>query len=50
MTTIKRNNLVIEGISTEKEVHVYGYMIELAEDMGFVVYKGDISRSLLPYW
>ena len=38
----KRMNLVIEGISIETDV--YAYMIELGEDMGFVVYKQDIAQ------
>ena len=43
-TSPKRLNLVIEGVSADKEV--YGYLIELGEDMGFVVYKQDIVQIM----
>ena len=38
----KRMNLVLEGISMDKDP--YGYLLELGEDLGFVVYKRDITN------
>ena len=40
----KRMNLVLEGIPMETEP--FSYLIELGDDMGFVVYKQDITQVL----